>query len=142
MFRSLVGLSLSLSLGVAKEAPPAPKAPPTAEVSLIQEVGEAYGRASSVQMRVEKRVKSFFSSRENRSEGTLLLKKGNLRLELKGDENSLVVIHRGRVKVFTFPPKESGLKVSVVETTFKKNGPGEVQEIFASLLTGRNAKIS
>ena len=132
-----LGLSLILLAG-ANPVDPAQILPgkeaKKESVKWVEEITALYRNATSVQMDIEKNVAYVFLDQKQASKGKLLLQQKKFRMELKGDEDSLVVVNDGKVRVFTYFPKDSGLKTQVLETSFEKKG--HVQGLFSALFSG------
>lgn len=76
------------------------------ELKTVKALDEKYQKAGSVEMAVDKLVKLGLLGGERKSSGKLVLSGGRLRMELEGDEKSLLVINKKTYWAVTFPGPE------------------------------------
>lgn len=72
----------------------------------LEALDRRYQEASSVSMLVERTVKSGLLGHERKAHGTLLLSGGMLRMELNGDEKTLLVVNKRSFWAVTYPEPE------------------------------------
>lgn len=89
---------------VATDSALSPATP--AQLKTVKALDEKYQKAPSVEMGVNKLVKLGLLGGERKSAGRLTLSNGRLRMELEGDEKSLLVINKETFWAVTFPDPE------------------------------------
>jgi outer membrane lipoprotein-sorting protein len=74
--------------------------------SKLKSLTAKYRSAKVVTMKVSKTLKLGLLGEERKSQGTMIISNGRLRLELEGAEKTLLVVNRKRLWAVTFPPPE------------------------------------
>lgn len=78
----------------------------SADLKTVKALDKKYQDAPLVEMDVEKLVKLGLLGTEKKSAGKITMSKGRLRMELEGDEKSLLVINSKKFWAVTFPGAE------------------------------------
>lgn len=89
----------------------------------LKSLDKRYQNAPSVTMKVDKTLKLGLLNDVRKSKGNLTLSSGRVRMELEGDEKSLLVINKKNFWAVTFPPadfKDAPVQVITGQTGTKK----------------------
>jgi outer membrane lipoprotein-sorting protein len=140
------------ALPAAKKAPASPessiaasggemKAATDREIKTLKDLDQKYQGTKPVAMKVSKTLKIGLLGEERTSQGTLWMSKGQLRMELEGDEKSLLVVNKKSLWAVTYPGKEfPDAPVQVIKGD-AVNGKTRGQSVVGMLTLGGFLKI-
>lgn len=126
---------------VAKASQSAPQAPamrsPTpADLKKLETIDRKYQQAKGIEIAVEKTVKSGLFESVSSSKGTLVVSSGRIRMELEGEEKSLLVINKKKMWAVTFPPADlKTAPVRVIQANLI-NGKSKTTTLLSGLALG------
>ena len=107
----------------------------TSQLSLLSEASESFGPGAHVKMHVKKTMNLALLKKNKVSEGELLLDSGKMRLELDGQEKTLVVVTGSNAWVVSYPPAEfKDAPRQVIKANLKSKSKQKLG--LAALLTG------
>lgn len=92
----------------------------TATLKLVKTIFGRYQKAGAIKIDITKRVVLALLEEEKLSQGTLLLSKGRMRLEIVQPERSLLVVDKNAIWIESVTPKEFGSKVQVLKIKSKE----------------------
>jgi outer membrane lipoprotein-sorting protein len=93
-----------------------------AELNLLKKLDATY-QEKNADMKVSKTIKIPLLEQERKAEGSLLISKGRLRMELNGSEKTLLIVNKKHLWAVTYPPaefKDAAIQVVKADTSTKK----------------------
>ncbi len=115
--------------GKALDLPHVPKQATAQDMKIIRALDGSYQKAASVKMDVDKTLKLGLLQQERKAKGSLLISSGRLRLELTGEEKTLLIVNNKNYWAVTYPSAEF------------KEAPVQVIEGLMSTKKGRSQSI-
>ena len=92
--------------GKALDLPHVPKQATAQDMKIIRALDGTYQKAASVKMDVDKTLKLGLLQQERKAKGSLLISSGRLRLELTGEEKTLLIVNNKNYWAVTYPSAE------------------------------------
>ena len=92
--------------GKALDLPHVPKQATAQDMKIIRALDDSYQKAASVKMDVDKTLKLGLLQQERKAKGSLLISSGRLRLELTGEEKTLLIVNNKNYWAVTYPSAE------------------------------------
>lgn len=89
-----------------EQAAAAPRSVSEGDLKTLKALDQKYQKAQSITMDVDKTLKLGLLGSERKSKGKLHLSRGRVRMELEGDEKTLLVVNKKNLWAVTFPPAE------------------------------------
>ncbi len=134
LFMSIVSLAYSAGATGQKDKAVPTSALAPADLKLLSKLDETY-RSQSMSMKVARTTKVPDLGIERTTSGTLLVSKGRLRMELDGDQKSLLVINKKNLWAVTYPDADFGGRVQVIRADVNSK-TGRSQSLLVLLSQG------
>lgn len=121
-----------------------PRAASKDDLRRLHNIDQKHQKHPSVTMTVQKTVRVALLDQVRKAKGRLLLSSGRLRMELDGQEKTLLVINKKHLWAVTFPPedfKTAAVQVIKRNMSQETGKPGKPKNIIALLMQGGLSKF-
>lgn len=119
---------------VVKKPTPTPR--PKTDQEILKDIDAKYQKADAIAMKVDKTLKIGLLGEERKSSGSMWISEGRIRMELEGNEKSILVVNKKNLWAATYPGAEfpdAPVQVIKGEATSKK---GQAKNALSLLSVG------